>query len=349
VPEVFHRASVQTEQIVPFEAGDGFACNLIHVQGSDPPVKGPVLVIHGAGVRANLFRAPVERTVVDHLLDAGYDVWLENWRSSIDLKPNTWTLDKAAAYDHPRAVKKIVEETGWDKIKAVIHCQGSTSFMMSAVAGLVPQVTTIVSNAVSLHTVVPEFSRLKITRLLPLLHGQVEYLNPQWGLHAPTVISKMVAGMIALAHHECNNPVCKGVSFTYGAGFPALWSHENLNDATHEWIKQEFGQCPITFFEQMASCIEAGHLVAVDGLAELPSDFVAREPATTARFSFIAGVNNRCFLAESQQRTFDFFDSWRKGYHSLHMIPDYGHLDIFIGKNAAKDVFPLISAELDKA
>ena len=31
------------------------------------------------------------------------------------------------------------------------------------------------------------------------------------------------------------------------------------------------------------------------------------------------------------------------------MIPNYGHLDIFFGKNAAKDVFPLISAELDRA
>ena len=341
-------AVTHTEQIVPFQAGDGFACNLIHVQGPDPAPKGPVLLLHGAGVRANLFRAPVDRTIVDHLIDSGYDVWLENWRASIDLKPNTWNLDKAAVYDHPQAVKKVVEETGWDKIKAVIHCQGSTSFMMSAVAGLVPQVTTIVSNAVSLHPVVPDFSRFKITKLLPMLKGQVEFLNPQWGLHAPTVVSKIVATMVAFAHHECNNPVCKGVSFTYGTGFPALWSHENLNDATHEWIKQEFAQVPIAFFEQMATCIEAGHLVAVDGLPELPANFIEREPATTARFAFFAGVNNHCFLAESQRRTFDFFDSWRKGYHSLHMIPNYGHLDIFFGKNAATDVFPLISAELDR-
>jgi len=337
-----------TEQIVPFEAGDGFACNLVHVRGANPPTKGPVLLIHGAGVRANLFRAPVDETIVDHLIERGYDVWLENWRASIDLQPNTWNLDKAAVFDHPRAVKRIVEETGWGQIKAVIHCQGSTSFMMSSVAGLIPEVTTIVSNAVSLHPMVPEFSRFKITKLLPMLKGQVEYLNPQWGLHAPSVISKIVAAMVAVAHHECNNAVCKGVSFTYGTGFPALWSHENLNDATHEWIKQEFAQCPITFFEQMAQCIEAGHLVSVDGMPELPANFIAREPETAARFAFFAGVNNHCFLAESQQRTFDFFNSWRKGFHSLHMIPNYGHLDIFFGKNAAKEVFPLISEELDR-
>ena len=34
---------------------------------------------------------------------------------------------------------------------------------------------------------------------------------------------------------------------------------------------------------------------------------------------FSPASNNHCFLAESQQRTFDFFNSWRKGYHSLHI------------------------------
>src|SRR4051794_17570553 len=67
----------QTQETIPFEAGDGLMCNLIHVNGPNPPTKGPVLLLHGAGVRANLFRAPVERTIVDHLLDCGYDVWLE--------------------------------------------------------------------------------------------------------------------------------------------------------------------------------------------------------------------------------------------------------------------------------
>ena len=78
-------------------------------------------------MRGNIFRAPVQTTIVDALLDAGYDVWLENWRASIDMAPNQWTLDQAALYDHPAAVKKVVDETGSDQVKAIIHCQGSTS------------------------------------------------------------------------------------------------------------------------------------------------------------------------------------------------------------------------------
>ena len=107
-------------------------------------------------------------------------------------------------------------------------------------------------------------------------------------------------------------------------------------------------QVSIQFFAQMRRCIEEGHLIAVEGRPELPSNFVAQEPRTNARIAFFAGLNNRCFLAESQRRTFAFFDSWRRNYHSLRLLEGYGHLDVFIGKNAARDVFPLIADELER-
>ncbi len=133
--------SRQTERVVEFTAGDGLQCNVINVRGEQAPTKGPVLLVHGAGVRANIFRAPSGRNLVDLLVDGGWDVWLENWRASIEIPHNHWTLDQAAVYDHPQAVQTVCAQTGADEIKAVIHCQGSTSFMMSALAGLVPQVT----------------------------------------------------------------------------------------------------------------------------------------------------------------------------------------------------------------
>jgi hypothetical protein len=151
-----------------------------------------------------------------------------------------------------------------------------------------------------------------------------------------------------MTHHECSNAVCKQVSFTYGSGFPALWSHENLNDETHEWLKQEFAHVPIRFFRQIARCVRTGNLVSVEGKKELPQDFVTQAPQTDARFAFFGGENNRCFLPESQEKTFQYFDSQRKNYHSLRILPNYGHLDVFMGKDAAKDTFPLILAELDK-
>ena len=93
----------------------------------------------------------------------------------------------------------------------------------------------------------------------------------------------------------------------------------------------------------------AGHLVSVDGRPELPASFVAQPPKTDARFSFITGGLNNCFLPESQRRTFECFERLAPGRHSLHVVPGYGHLDVFLGKHADRDWFPLIVGELDKA
>ena len=337
-----------TERVVPFRTEDGFECNVVNVQGRSRPTKGPVILVHGAGVRGNIFRAPVSGTIVSALLESGYDVWIENWRASIEFSPNHWNLDKAAAFDHPAAVQTVVRETGSATLKAIIHCQGSTSFMMSIAAGFLPQVSAVVSNAVALHPIVPSLSASKLRFVLPILKRMTKFLNPQWGLVAPTLTAKLVRLLVNITHHECDNAVCKQVSFTYGSGFPALWRHENLNAGTHEWIKQEFASVPMTFFEQMAQCVAHGSLVSVDGLPGLPADLTAQAPRTEARFSFFAGEKNLCFLPESQVRTYDFFDSFRAGYHALHLLPDYSHLDVFMGKDAHADVFPIMIAELDR-
>lgn len=337
-----------TEEVVEFLARDGFRCNLVHVSGDRPATKGPVMLVHGAGVRANIFRAPVQTTIVDYLIERGYDVWLENWRASIDFEPNKWDLDQAALFDHPAAVETIVRETGAPEVKAIIHCQGSTSFVMSAMAGLVPKVTTIVSNAVALHTVIPTDAAMKLKYATPLMARMTDYLNPQWGRSAPTAAARLVRMMVRMTHRECENAVCKHASFVYGAGHPTLWRHENLNDATHDWLSDEFAEVPLTFFDQMLRCVERGHLVSTGAHRELPQDFAASAPLTDARFAFMAGELNECFLAESQRRSFAWFDRVRPSYHSLRVIPSYGHLDIFMGARAAQDTFPIIVEELER-
>lgn len=332
-----------------FRADDQLPLTLLRVRGPDEPTRGPVLLVHGAGVRAEVFRPPVRRTIVDALVDDGYDVWLLNWRASIDHDPVPWTLDDAAAYDHPAAVRYVVEKTGARTIKAVVHCQGSTSFCMAAVSGLLPEVDVIVSNAVSLHPVIPAFARFKIRALRPILQGLTPYLNPAWGDGPESAFSRVARAAVLATHRECDNPVCRMVSFTYGSGRPALWSHANLNDATHEWLRGEFAEVPMSFFAQMAVCVKAGQMVSVSRRPGLLERYAEETPRTSARFALFAGVDNRCFLPESQERTFAFLDRHRPGVHSLHVLPGYGHLDLFLGANADRDVFPLILAELDRS
>jgi len=56
----------------------------------------------------------------------------------------------------------------------------------------------------------------------------------------------------------------------FGAGDPTLWTHEQLTDETHEWTKGEFGAAPLTFFKQISKCVQAGHLLSVEGRQSCP-------------------------------------------------------------------------------
>lgn len=336
----------QRRTTVPFLAGDGRPLHLVRVQGEHAPTRGPVLLVHGAGVRSAIFEPPVRTTLVDALLDEGYDVWLENWRGSIDVEANEWTLDEAAVHDHPQAVRTVLDVTGASELKAIVHCQGSTSFVMAAVAGLLPEVTTIVSNAVSLHPVIPTVSRFKIRAATPVIGRLTPYLDPGWGLDAPHATARALVRLVQLTHRECDNIVCRMVSFTYGTGFPCLWSHANLEPATHDWISHEFAAVPLSFFRQMARSVVRGHLVAAGDDDRVPTSVVAHPPRTDARFVLLAGADNLCFRPESQARTHRYLDTHAPGRHALHVLSGYGHLDVFIGRNAARDVFPLILKEL---
>jgi len=331
--------------IVEFKALDGFRCNLWHYKKSGD-YKGPVLLVHGAGVRANIFNAPTDTNIIQALAEAGYDVWLENWRASIDLQPNEWNLDIVAKNDHPAAVRKIVEMTGKKEIKAIIHCQGSTSFMISYVKGLLPEVKTIISNAVSLHPVVPNFSIFKINFLVPIVSLMFDYLNPQWGLEAPDFKTKMLRKLVKVTHPENDTMVGKFVSFTYGSGFPALWLLENLNEETKNWIQQEFANVPLTFFKHIQKCIRKGVLIPING--QNGQSYAPENFRPEARIVLFGGMKNLCFLPDSQQHTFEYLERVDPGVHQLYLLENYSHLDVFFGKNSHKDVFPLMIAELNK-
>jgi len=335
--------SNHTFDIIPFKAYDGFECNLWRLYHGGSKHRGPVLLVHGAGVRANIFNPPNKINLLDMLADSGYDVYLENWRASTEFQANKWDLDVVAKNDHPAAIQKVCEVSGADKCKAIIHCQGSTSFMISAVEGLVPQVTTIITNAVSLHPVVPSWSRVKLDVILEMAGLITDYINPRWGDEAPDFRSKLFKALVLSTHFEKDTTVGKFVSFTYGAGFPALWELENLSNETKEWIRKEFGPVPVHFFRQIRKGVHNGSLVSVDG----SKHYADLKPATEARFAFFAGKLNKCFKSNSQVNSFEYFNKLKPDYHKLHVFDTYSHLDIFLGKNAHKEIFPVMIEELN--
>jgi hypothetical protein len=335
-------------ETIEFEARDGLVLNFKRLKPQSGVAGEPLLMVAGTGTRANLWNPPTDN-LLKQLTKSGFDLWMLNWRSSIDLPAVRYTLDDAAVLDMPSAVQEVRRRTGADKIKALIHCQGSCAFMMAITAGLLPDVSLVISNSAALHPVMPWQARLKLPLAVAFLnHEKISGINPQWGLHAPRLLPKILDWYVKATHDECDNAVCNHTSFMYGYGHPTLWRHENLNDATHEWIKGEFGQVPMSYYGHIADSSAAGEMVSTGTYPELPPLFTAKAPRTDARFVFMTGDRNQTFLPVGMGRTFEYYERHAPGRNTLQKFAGYGHLDVFLGQDSSRDVFPFILDELSK-
>ncbi len=334
--------------IVPFEVDDlAFPLNLHHLrrQGREPSGD-PVLLVPGSGVRAEMFYGePLHQTMVDCLLEAGYDVWVENWRASIDFPNNSYTLDQAAKFDHPKAVEKVLAETGRKNLRAVVHCQGSIGFLLAALAGNLPQdtVSHVVSSAISLFFEVPSRTWLKQRTVLQLARRIGRGADAQWGIRAPAPAGKLYALFARLTERPCRNGPCKMANYMYGAGWDVLALHENLDNEVHAWCARELGYTPFSLIQQVAESCRCGHIVPAEPRDEsTPASYLDSKPKIEGtRFAFIGGTHNFMFEPRGQERAAEFLREFGLPA-DFAPLDGYGHLDTFWGKNAADDVFPII-------
>ncbi|MFL5864812.1 MAG: hypothetical protein ACJ780_29300 [Solirubrobacteraceae bacterium] len=358
--------------IVGFDVPDlDFPLNLHRLRRMDEsgrprlPTLGPVLLVPGSGVRAQMFYGqPVGPSFAEFLLDCGYDVWVESWRASIDLPPNSYTLDHAALMDHPLAVKKILSvcdaerphENGPVSLKAVVHCQGSISFMMAAAAGLIDdRVTHIVSSAVSLFIDVTQSTWIKQRLAMPLVASTFDGLDAQWGIRPVTPTAGLFAAVAKRMERRCGNPTCQVANYMYGSGWDVLFRHVDddgapwVSDVVHEWSGREVGYTPLSLIRQVAESSCHGYIVpSASPPPGTPPAYLAGAPKTHAQITFVAGDHNNMFRWQGQHRAKRFFDeAGGPGQADFVVLPGFGHLDTFWGREAPRVSFRAMKAGLD--
>ena len=309
--------------------------------------KGPVIFSHGLGVSSKIFSLDtIDTNLLEYVYEQGYDVWLLDYRASIDLPAaNTqFTADDIANYDYPAAVARVLEETGAESVQMVVHCFGSTTFFMAMLAGLKGVRSAFVSQ-IAAHIKAPVLSKIKAGLYLPEVLDSIGIDSLTAYVDTNTNgIERLYDNALRLYPIEfeerSNSPVDRRITFMYGQ----LWELDQLNTTTHETLHELFGVANMSCFEQLALMIRIGHLVAYDG-AEIYMQHIDK---LAIPITFIHGAENAAFNPESTKLTYDLLCKTNGDLYARHVIPDYGHIDCIFGKNAVKDIYPLILEHLEK-
>lgn len=335
-----------SERLFATEDGLGLSLTRFHRADCDDVV----LLIHGLTLSRDMFIMPEHTNLVTYLLDQGFtDVWALDFRMSnrfpYDMETERYTLDDVAAFDHPAALRALREAVGDRRVHVIAHCLGSVTFMMSLFGGaLEDQITSVVSNSVSLHPRVPGWARLKL-RFGPALaeYGlSMPVLDPRFG-NAPWFTRRRIfQRVVSLFHRECKDPACHMLSFMWGSGKPAMFSHEQVEEVTHQRMEDLCGACNVHYYRHVHKMVEAGHVVKYSAEDKrLPDDLLSGLAEVETPILFLTGSDNHVF-ADSNIHTYAVLEKAAPGRHELEILPGYGHVDPFIGRNAHLDVFPRI-------
>lgn len=323
------------------------------------PCDDVVVIIHGLTTSSDMFIMPEHYNLVQYLLDHGFtDVWTLDFRMSnrlpYNLHRHRYNMDDIALFDFPPALAKVREHIGMNRrIHVICHCLGSVSFMMSLFGKAVSGVTSVISNSVSLTPRTPLWSRIKLfwgPFAGDYLLG-VEYMNPCWRREPGFSLGKMLAWFVSLYHRECDVPECHMLSFIWGTGWPALYNHENLLDVTHRRGGDLYGGVSVHYYRHVRKMVSKNTAVKYDPgnpkYQTLPDNYLQYAQEIATPVLFVTGERNNIFR-DSNIICHERLQKIVPGRHELAVFPNYGHQDVFMGKNVATDIFPRFLEFLNK-
>jgi cholesterol oxidase len=217
--------------------------------------------------------------------------------------------------------------------------------MMATLAGTV-EPTSLLCSSVGLHPIAPPITRVKV------------------GLHLGELMRRLGVGMLtsdaftdeskgtravdlALRAYpipkaeRCDQAVCRRLAFIYGVAV----HHQNMNELTHTTMHELFGLTDMTMMVHLSRMARAERVLAADGAdSYLPNLERLRRPIT-----LLSGSANLVWVPESTERTYALLvKELGQDLFSRVVLDGYGHQDVFIGAETARDTFPTVLEHLER-
>ncbi|GFP52911.1 cholesterol oxidase [Trichoderma asperellum] len=339
--------------------------NAVATDSSGAPVKiENLFMIPGSSVDHQIFALPtIPFNAVNYFTRAGYRVWVTVHRicqlESTHRQP--WTtydsrLDLKACYEHIRRTN------GTGKIYTIAHCMGSVAFSCGLLDGTIPSewVSGITCSQVFMNPIWSTLNMIKSTSPLALDKVYKSIFGDWFEIGSSTQDpwSQKLLNQLLRLHPErrdemCNNAACHRTTLVYGR----CWSHSNLNEATHRNIDRFLGGCSMhltNLLKQMGSRGEVSTNEPEYTELTTPENI---ERLRGLPFLFFVGGNNAVISPRATEATYErLIDKFGISAGLLggsiqyrrRVVPGYGHLDCWMGRNAWRDVYPFVREEIDR-
>jgi cholesterol oxidase len=311
--------------------------------------KGPVILSPGLGVSSLIFAIDtIETNLLEYLYSHEYDVWLLDYRTSIELNSAeaAYTGDDVAKFDYPAAVDAVRRITGAGTVQVVAHCFGATTLSMAILSGL-EGVRSVVLSQICTDVRTGPLTRIKSGLYVPdiLRKLQVDsmtaYVDSNRNWFDALYDSALKLFYPIEREERARSPVHRRITFLYGT----LYELDQLNRATFQALHEMFGVVNIAALDHLATIVRTGHIVSARGDdSYLPHVDRWRVPTL-----IVHGAENACFLPESTELALNRLKRANPpDLYSRVVIPKYGHIDCIFGKDAARDVFPHVLKHLEE-
>lgn len=320
--------------------------------------KGPVLLAPGFGMSTDAYVTDtIEENLTEYLVRHGFDVWLFDYRASPHLTTarGKFTIDDVAREDWPTAVAEVCRRTGSPTVQVFAHCVGSMSFQMAMLwhdnAAMRAQVRSAVCSQVTVHPVSTWFNTLKVRiGLGPILERMAPVLEPDERQTIAHTIYDVVLRIAPTPRGEtCGNAVCQWVTAYFGL----THRHAQLNDDTHNDLGRLFGITSVHPLRHIGNMVAAGKSLDHEGndvyLESDDEDVPGNAHRLALPIRFLAGRHNKIFFPDTSKRTLRWLENSNPGVdYDRKELREYAHLDGIIGRNANRDVYPLVLEHLEK-
>lgn len=128
----------------------------------------------------------------------------------------------------------------------------------------------------------------------------------------------------------------------------SLWTHKNLNEATHSRLEQFIGGTSMRSLGWLMNSGRLGHVTTNDPSKNLVT------PENIDRLKgipilFLSGTGNMVFTAENTDTSYTTLcNAHGRRWYEREVFNGKGHLDAWMGATAYQDVYPRVKRHVEK-